>query len=66
MLDYEKAIKMRLAEKRMTYEDLEEKSGFTSWTICNLLNGKTESPEFFLVEVLLESLGLKLVIMEAD
>ena len=66
MLDYEKAIKILMAEKGLKYEDVEEISGYSARQIRDIANGKMKQPYFFTIETILESLGLRLVIMEAD
>lgn len=66
MLDYEKAIKNRMAEKELTYEDVEEISGYSARQIQDVANGRTKQPYFFTIETILEALGLRLAIMEAD
>ena len=66
MIDYEKAIKDRMKEKKLTYEDVEEISGYSARQIRDIANGKMKQPYFFTIETILESLGLRLAIMEAD
>lgn len=66
MLDYEKAIKNRMAEKEITFEDLEERSGYSSREIRDIVNGKIKRPYFFTIEAVLEALGLRFAIMEDD
>lgn len=66
MIDYEKAIKNRMAEKEITFDDLEDRSGYSSREIRDIVNGKIKKPYFFTIEAILEALDLRFAIMEAD
>ena len=66
MIDYEKAIKNRMAEKEITFDDLEDRSGYSSRKIRDIVNGKIKKPYFFTIEAILEALDLRFAIMEAD
>lgn len=66
MLDYEKAIRETIEKKEITYEELEERSGYSARSICDIANGRIKQPYFFTVEAIVEALGLRLQITEAE
>lgn len=65
MVDIPLFIFKRRKELGLTLKELEDKSGYPVKTIRNLESGRVKDPKLYIVEDILNTIGLEITISEA-